>query len=221
VTLRDIWPISALDEPTLVLNRFWTAVNVVPVRRALVLVCRDAARIISPENFETHDFHSWLGLSPEREAATIRLVTRSMRVPEVIVLRHSERPAQAHVAFTRRNLYRRDFNTCQYCGRRPGVEKLSIDHVVPRSQGGITSWTNCVLACLACNLEKGNRTPERAGMKLLRAPQRPRWVPYEALTGGVRKESWPRFIGQASSTPDARRNGIADVTDPKIEVDTQ
>ncbi len=190
---------SALEEPTLVLNRYWTAVNVVSVRRALLLVCRDAARIIAPETYEIHDFNSWLRLRGEHPQS-IRLVTRSLRVPEVIVLRDCDRPAVPHVPFTRKNLYRRDQNTCQYCGKRPGIEKLSIDHVKPKSLGGITSWTNCVLACIACNLRKSNRTPEDAGMTLLRSPMRPRWVPYESIPKGVRKDSWPKFLANTPTS---------------------
>lgn len=185
---------SALEEPTLVLNRFWTVVNVVSVRRALVLVCRDAARIIAPETFETHDLDSWLAQAIGCGESAIRMVSRAIRVPEVIVLRSSDRPAQVYAPFTRRNLYRRDQYTCQYCGRKPGIDLLSIDHLVPKSMGGTTSWTNCALACLHCNLRKGNRTPEAAGMTLLRAPMRPQWVPFESLPTGVSRKSWPQFL---------------------------
>lgn len=193
---------STLEEPTLVLNRHWTAVNVVSVRRALVLVCRDAARIIAPDTFEIHDFSSWIGQRIGNAEPVIRLVSSAIRVPEVIVLRHSDRPAIAHVPFTRKNLYRRDQNTCQYCGKRPGVERLSIDHIVPKSAGGVTSWLNCVLACVACNLRKSNKTLEESGMSLLRSPTRPKWVPYEALPRGMNKESWPRFLGHAAPAAD-------------------
>lgn len=208
---------SILDEPTLVLNRNWTAVNVVSVRRALILVCRDAARIIAPETFETYDFQNWMRLHIPHSHSRIRMVSHELRLPEVIVLRHSDRPALAHVPFTRRNLFRRDMGTCQYCGARPGVEGLSIDHVVPKSRGGITSWTNCVLACLGCNLRKGNRTPEAAGMLLKRLPQRPRWVPYEALPKGVRKESWPKFLAEHMLDSDARYAEASHVLDAARE----
>lgn len=185
---------TALEHPTLVLNRNWTAVNVVPVRRALVLVCREAARIISPDTFETHDITSWEELAIGDGEGAVRLVSGSIRLPEVIVLVHYDRPPRLHVPFTRRNLYRRDAYTCQYCGRRPGSENLSIDHVVPRAAGGRTEWTNCVLACLRCNIRKGSRTPGEAGMNLLKAPRRPRWIPQETLPRGVVKKSWRQFV---------------------------
>ncbi|HND56294.1 MAG TPA: HNH endonuclease [Pirellulaceae bacterium] len=185
---------SALEHPTLVLNRNWTVVNVVPVRRALILVCRNAARIIAPETYETHDLSSWAAQAIGADESSIRLVSRAIRVPEAIVLVTYERPPQQHVPFTRRNLYRRDANTCQYCGRRPGTEELSIDHVVPRSMGGRSSWTNCVLACVRCNIRKGSRTPQESAMRLLRKPFKPRWMPQITLPPGLVKRSWPQFI---------------------------
>ena len=80
--------------------------------------------------------------------------------------------------------------------RRPGTAELTIDHIVPRSQGGLTTWENCVLACVSCNARKANRTPEQAGMKLRRAPARPAWKPhYDAPA--VRVASWSRFLSEA------------------------
>lgn len=185
---------SALEHPTLVLNRNWTAVNVVPVRRALVLVCRRAARIIAPDTFETHDIGSWGRQAIAADDWAVRMVSGSIRLPEVIVLVHYDRPPRLHVPFTRRNLYRRDAYTCQYCGKKPGSENLSIDHVVPRAAGGRTSWTNCVLACLRCNIRKGCRTPGEAGLRLMRVARRPRWIPQETLPSGVVKTSWRQFV---------------------------
>ncbi|MGO8753162.1 MAG: HNH endonuclease [Thermoguttaceae bacterium] len=79
-----------------------------------------------------------------------------------------DRTPEATVTFSRRNVFKRDHFTCQYCGSQPGTEELTVDHVIPRAQGGVSSWTNCVLACVACNKRKADRTPEQAGMKLRR-----------------------------------------------------
>ena len=76
----------------------------------------------------------------------------------------------------------RDRETCQYCGARPGTRELTIDHVVPRVQGGVSSWENCVLACMDCNRRKANRTPEEARMALLERPVKPRWSPHSKPT---------------------------------------
>ncbi|MBI4879058.1 MAG: HNH endonuclease [Planctomycetes bacterium] len=185
---------TALEHPTLVLNRNWTVISVVPVRHALVLVCRDAARFISPETYETHDMSSWAAQAVGADETTIHLVSRVIRVPEVIVLTRYDRMPRREVPFTRRNLYRRDRYTCQYCGGKPGSENLSIDHVIPRSSGGPTGWSNCVLACLSCNVRKANRMPADAGLTLLRKPSRPRWVPQVTLPEGLIKKSWPQFV---------------------------
>ena len=185
---------TALEHPTLVLNRNWTVINVVPVRRALVLVCRNAARFIEPDTYQVHDMSSWAAQALEADEFRIHMVSRAIRVPEVIVLLKHDRPARQYVPFTRRNLYRRDRFTCQYCGEKPGSENLSIEHIVPRSMGGPTGWANCVLACLRCNVRKGNRTPEQAGMRLNRMPTRPRWIPQVNLPDGIVKKSWPQFV---------------------------
>jgi len=185
---------TALEHPTLVLNRNWTVINVVPVRRALVLVCRDAARFIEPDTYQVHDMSSWAAQALEADEFRIHMVSQAIRVPEVIVLLKYDRPARPYVPFTRRNLYRRDRVTCQYCGERPGTENLSIEHIIPRSMGGPTNWTNCVLACLRCNVRKGNRTPDQAGLRLLRKPTRPRWMPHVSLPDGIVKKSWPQFV---------------------------
>jgi len=185
---------SALEHPTLVLNRHWTVVNVVPVRHAIVLVCRDAARVISTDTYESHDLDSWVAQAVGADESSIRMVAHAIRVPEVIVLTNYGKPPRRYVPFTRRNLYRRDQYTCQYCGKKPGSENLSIEHIVPRSQGGLTSWTNCALACVSCNVRKGNRTPELAGMRLLKQPFRPKWMPHLSLPEGVAKKSWSQFV---------------------------
>ena len=185
---------TVLSQPALVLNRSWAAIATTTVRHALGMVYSGAARVIRPETYEAHTFESWADLAVPPEEPCIRTVKLRIRVPEVIVLtEYNGMPAQT-VTFTRRNLYRRDHNTCQYCGARPGSAELSIDHVVPRSRGGKSTWENCVLACVRCNRRKANRLPEEAGMRLRKPPVAPRWTPaLEAPIGRVR-QSWERFV---------------------------
>lgn len=183
-----------LDEKTLVLNRSWHAIHVTTVRRALVLLYQNLAKVVSPDTFEMHDFASWTDLAEARAQSCVKTVTLRVPIPEVIVLRGYDGVPTRRVAFSRRNIYRRDRYTCQYCGRRRPSEDLSIDHVIPRSRGGRTSWTNCALACLRCNVRKGNRTVEEAGMRLRSTPAEPDWVPHVELTLGYRRQSWAKFI---------------------------
>jgi 5-methylcytosine-specific restriction endonuclease McrA len=188
---------SVLSDPTLVLNKNWLPIRVCTVRRAVMLVWKDLARIIGPDNYGLHDFTSWADLKVAQGEPCIQTVSLQIRVPEIIVLRHCDRYRKPEVIFSRRNLFRRDRNTCQYCGQKFPTEDLSIDHVVPRSLGGVSSWANCVVACLACNARKGNRTLETAGMSLLRSPSRP--SPRLAFTFplGRRKASWDQFVSEA------------------------
>ena len=114
-------------------------------------------------------------------------------VPEIIILAHYDRLPNTAVTFSRRNVAKRDHYVCQYCGLQPGAESITIDHILPRSQGGTSTWTNCVAACIRCNARKADRTPEQAGMRLRRRPVRPEWKPFYAAQG-VRIESWARFL---------------------------
>ncbi|MEM7518571.1 MAG: HNH endonuclease [Planctomycetota bacterium] len=187
---------AALAQDALVLNRSWLAIATTPVRHALSLVFTGAAKAIQPETYETHGFESWAALAIPPDEPCVRTVTMELRVPEVIVLEEYNGIPRQTLPFTRRNLFRRDGYTCQYCGRKPGGNELSIDHVIPRSKGGRSTWENCVLACVRCNRRKANRFHEDCGMSLLQVPRAPRWTPtFEARLGRV-KQSWERFVSE-------------------------
>ncbi len=187
---------SVLDQRALVLNRSWVAIDTTTVRRALVWIYRGIARAVNPETYEAHDFEAWSDLSVVREQPHIRTVNLCIRVPEVILLSMYNEVPRKEVVFSRRNIYKRDKYTCQYCGDRPGSEELSIDHVVPRARGGRSTWGNCVLACVECNKRKANRTPEEAGLELHVAPVRPPWTPLVSVRVGSRRASWERFLSE-------------------------
>lgn len=188
---------SVLSDPTLVLNKNWLPIRLCTVRRALTLVWKDLARIVEPENYVLYDFQSWADLRVEENQPCIRTVSLRIRVPEVIALSHCDRFTKPKVVFSRRNLFRRDKNTCQYCGSKCSTEDLSIDHILPRSVGGVSNWMNCVVACVSCNARKGNRTLELARMSLLRQPRKPApWMAF-SLPIGRRKPSWDQFVSEA------------------------
>lgn len=188
--------VEVLSQQALVLNRGWTAIATTSVRHALRLVFKGSAKAVLPDSYEMHGFESWADLAVEPDEPCIRTVTLQIKVPEVIVLTRYAGLPDKSVTFTRRNLYRRDQNTCQYCGARPGTSELSIDHVLPCSRGGLSTWENCVLACMRCNRKKGNRLPEEAGLHLARKPFRPRWTPMLEISVGRRRQSWDRFVSE-------------------------
>ncbi len=184
---------DVLAQPTLVLNRQWQPVHVASVARAVVLLCTDAARVVDTEDYRLFSWDDWVQLEPDDDAPCIRSARLRLKVPEVICLAHFDRLPGTSVTFSRRNVAKRDHYVCQYCGAQPGADSITIDHILPRSQGGLTNWTNCAAACLECNTRKGDRTPEQAGMRLKRRPVRPEWKPFYAA-GHAPIESWSRFL---------------------------
>lgn len=186
-----------LNEPTLVLNRNWLPIDVTTVMNALSKLVEGSARVINPADCAVHDFESWSGLRVNKGQACVRTATLEFPVPEVILLaRYGEVPDRG-VTFSRRNLYKRDRYACQYCGVRPKIEELTIDHVVPRSRGGGSTWVNCVLACWPCNAKKADRLPQEAGMVLRKRPFRPAWSPKLVLARVPFKTGWERFVSEA------------------------
>jgi len=184
-----------LDQPTLILNRNWQPIGVAPVSRSLMLVWNETAQFVDPSDFQLYTWNDWSQLKLAENEPFIQAVRQRLRVPEVVVLTRYDRLPVRSVPLSRRNLFKRDEYTCQYCGDRPGSEELTIDHVLPRSRGGVSSWANCVLACVECNKRKANRTPSEARMPLRGVPVRPKWQPSYASRLN-RIESWSRFISE-------------------------
>jgi 5-methylcytosine-specific restriction endonuclease McrA len=158
----------------LLLNRFYVPVCVTNARRALVLLYAGSARALDDLG-DSHTFDQWRHLPVRDGDDPLPIVAGVLRVPRVLHLQRYERMPRVSIRLTRRNLLLRDQQQCQYCGRRPTLRDLNVDHVRPRSRGGASTWENVVIACRACNLRKGHRTPEEAGMRLIRPPQRPKW----------------------------------------------
>jgi 5-methylcytosine-specific restriction endonuclease McrA len=197
---------SALDSKVLVLNKLYVAVRVVSARRAFSLLCRELAEVIHVDEgkYINYDFESWAELSALRKTFEpdkhdwIKTVRIDLAVPRVIRLFGYDRlPAQI-VKLNRRNLFARDRNQCQYCGKTFPTSELSIDHVKPRTQGGGESWENLVCSCVKCNARKGGRTPDQAHMRLVRAPVKPKRNPLITLRlGQERYSSWKAFLDDA------------------------
>ncbi len=135
-----------MEKRVLVLNLDHYPIAVVPVQKAMVLLLLEKAQLLSAY-----------------ELLEIRTISRTFAYPAVIRLAHYKHIPYKGVLLNRANLFRRDRGECQYCG---STRQLTIDHVIARSKGGKTSWTNLVTACNRCNVLKGDKTPEQVGMQL-------------------------------------------------------
>jgi 5-methylcytosine-specific restriction endonuclease McrA len=196
----------ALDASVLVLNKCYMAVHIIPVRRAFCLLFKELAEVVTLDDgrYLSHDFDSWRAVSEARarfkdpDDDFIRTIHFEIQVPRVIRLLTYDRLPRTRVKFNRRNIFARDGNRCQYCGRRFPTGELSLDHVMPRSRGGGTDWENIVCACVRCNVRKGGRTPSEAGMRLTKPPIKPRTSPTLGLKLANRKyQSWKTFLDDA------------------------
>lgn len=196
----------ALNSSVLILNRSYMAIHVVDVRRAFGLLVRDLAEVIHVEEgqYANYDFASWQEISELKSEFKlphedwIRSVNFEIQVPRVLRLLRFDKTPKQRVRLNRRNIFARDANRCQYCGKRFSTSELSLDHVIPTCKGGGTSWENLVCACVRCNVRKGGRTPHQAGMKLICKPIRPKASPMLTVKlGNPKYASWKSFLDSA------------------------
>jgi 5-methylcytosine-specific restriction endonuclease McrA len=167
-----------MQEPVLVLNATFEPINVTAVRRAMVLMIKGVAQ------------------AEEINHAQVHSATRALPVPSVIRLLAYRHIPQQTRALSRKNILLRDRNTCQFCNGTFPASELTLDHVVPRSRGGRSSWENLVACCYRCNNKKGDRTPEEAGLCLMRRPR-----PFTLHTSrqlmrliGHKDEKWRKYL---------------------------
>ena len=179
---------AGLAAPVLVLNRSFQPVRITTARHGFTLLYLGRARALD-RSYEPHDFSQWAALSSHAHGAShgtpegaadaheefIGTPRGRIRVPRVLLLSGYNRVPHAPLRLSRRNIFLRDGFTCQYCARRPGTRELNLDHVMPRSRGGRSTWENLVTSCRDCNVRKGWATPEEAGMLLRSRPARPGW----------------------------------------------
>ncbi len=198
---------SPLESSVLVLNKMFMAVHVISVRRAFCLLAKQQAEVVSVEEgqYLSYDFESWAELSAFRAQHFrdenddwVRTPTVEIQAPRVIRLLDYDKVPRQAVKFNRRNIFARDNNQCQYCGRKFIMSELSLDHVVPRSQGGGTTWENIVCACVECNVRKGGRTPRQANLTLIRKPEKPKRSPMLNMKLSQKKyHTWQSFLDSA------------------------
>jgi 5-methylcytosine-specific restriction endonuclease McrA len=161
----------------LVLNATYEPLNVVSVQRAIVLLLKEKAEVV------------------EAAKTMLRAANYTIHLPIVIrLVTFVPIPHRLPLPLSRRTVLARDLYTCQYCGAQPSCHELTVDHVVPRSRGGATTWENVVAACAPCNHKKGNRIPEEARMALLAQPARPRFVAVVLLSESNAHAAWQKYL---------------------------
>jgi 5-methylcytosine-specific restriction endonuclease McrA len=199
---------EALQSSVLVLNRGFVPVHMVTAQRAFCMLFKAAAEVVLIEDghLELYNFQTWQQVSEFRkahgpadeEAEWVSTVSYDIEVPRIIRLLLYSRYPGRRVSFNRRNIFARDENRCQYCGGKFPTDELSLDHVIPLSRGGLTTWGNVVCACTRCNKRKGGRTPDEAVMKLVRRPAQPKYNPMIWLKVRRKKYfSWKQFLDEA------------------------
>lgn len=186
--------VAVLKRPVLILNTSWIPVNVRNVIKSLTMVCKGTAKIVDPVTYQSYDWEQWLLNEPSEDDQKIRCIDFAIKIPEIIVLTQYSRVPKVGLVFNRRNIFTRDNYTCQYCGVQCDTSNLSIDHVVPRSRGGKSTFENCVVACMPCNRKKADKTLEQSKMVLLSKPIKPKWVP--SFHNGPMLNSWEKFLSE-------------------------
>ena len=179
----------------LVLNRHYQAVRVTSARNAFVMLYVGRVRALD-RSYESFDFQAWARTKPDEHDETIGMTSGQIRVPRLVMLSTYSRVPRAKVRLSRRNVFLRDGYQCQYCGVIPPTKDLNLDHVIPRSRGGGSSWDNLVTSCRSCNLRKGRELPDECGMIPRKHPVRPAWTAAVHLVASPRRfPEWDPFLG--------------------------
>lgn len=199
---------DVLSSRVLVLNRNYSPIAITTVKDAFIKLFGQIAEVITIEDgtYCSYDFSSWAEISELKHELeellehdeVIHTPSLTLVVPRIIrILTYSKIPLH-RIKLTRRNVYARDNNTCQYCGKKFKTEDLNLDHVNPKTKGGTTTWENIVCSCYKCNGKKGPNTPDEAGMKLIRKPKVPRENPsLRVHIGSPKYSSWKSFVSNA------------------------
>jgi len=192
---------AVLDQPVLVLNRLWQAVNVICAKRAFTLLARGHASVIHhhQDDFRVFSFLDWIDFSrlcpPVELRDKVQTPRTTLRLPRIILLTFFDKLPKKELKLTRNNVFNRDKDTCQYCARTLPKEALNLDHIIPRDRGGKTTWENIVCSCIACNSRKANRLPHEANMRLIKRPLRPKSQPVISLMlNKQNQEVWRDFL---------------------------
>jgi 5-methylcytosine-specific restriction endonuclease McrA len=181
----------------LILNKNWIPINTTTARNSFSLMYADNAKglLIEDDRFLSLEWNEWIKLDIKDKDDFVRTVNGHIKIPNIIVLNYNDKIPKQVIKFTQKNLWERDNYTCQYTGKKLNKNNGNIDHIVPRSQGGKTSWENCVLAHKQINALKADRTPEQAGLKLIKKPKAPRVMPVSFyIRNNQNIKEWDMFL---------------------------
>lgn len=196
---------SVLVDSVLVLNKYFLAMQVCTVKTAIAALYKKHAKVLD-DQYRQYWFDEWIQESKRisRDPKEICKYTGEVRSPSIFIYspqviftpnNETESPEIRTLKFSRKNVFDRDRNTCQYCGQRKHRDELSMDHVLPRSRGGPSTYTNIVTACKPCNRWKDDKTPEEAGMTLLKQPVAPKWKSHIGVAfNQVKSDYWSLFL---------------------------
>jgi 5-methylcytosine-specific restriction endonuclease McrA len=172
---------SHLNRTTvLVLNRNWQAIHVKSPAEALSMMYTDTATgldILGEDHMIPYRWKDWINLPNDPDSDYVSTVNGDIKIPKIIVLCKFNKVPMKRPKFSLTGVWNRDNGVCQYTGKKLSKNEGNVDHIIPRSRGGKTDWTNCVLAHKEVNAQKANRTPEEAGLKLIKPPAIPRHMP--------------------------------------------
>ncbi len=164
-------------QQVLVLNASYEPINICGLKRAIVLLVTGVAK------------------SEEDSSSIIRSPSVEIRIPVVIRLIAYVKIPYKRITLSKKNIFLRDQNTCQYCGKKFDACNLTLDHVVPKSRGGNSTWENLVTSCKTCNVKKGDKTPMEAGMQLLIIPKlNSLFYLHVARYKGRENELWRKYL---------------------------
>jgi len=188
---------AVLDSGVLVLNRLFQAIQITSVRKGFCLLYKGYAKAVEPD-YSTYGWDDWKDIPVQPAEECLHTPGLRIKIPRVLLLLHFDRLPPHEVRFTRKNIYLRDRSRCQYCGRHFTTRDLNLDHVVPLSRGGRSTWDNVVCCCVECNARKGSHLPAEAGLTLLKPPVKPNWHPLVRISfNAPAYETWRNFLDLA------------------------
>ena len=182
----------------LVLNRNWQAIDIKNPLEALSMMYTDDAtglQVLGPDNMSPLKWNDWTSLPYNENEEYVYTVRGKIRIPKIVILSNFDKVPKKRPKFTAKNLWQRDEGICQYTGKKLTPNEGNIDHVLPKSRGGRSTWTNCVLSHKDVNARKGNKTPIEAGLRLLRQPKEPQSLPTTFyLENKFNIKEWDSFL---------------------------